>query len=89
MPTQSCGSRSFSIPGSPAKKVFSDITPGIDLFLEFFTQLLPFFEEHTRKRVDRMNKYSGELPGDWLVAVPLTVNLIVIGREKIFVPCLM
>lgn len=45
------------------KKVFGDITPGVDLFLEFFTQLLPFFEEHTRKRVARMNKYSAGRSG--------------------------
>lgn len=45
------------------EKVFGPITPGIDYFLEFFYQLLPFFEEHTQKRVSRMNKYSAGRTG--------------------------
>lgn len=45
------------------KKVFGDITPSVDLFMDFLYQLLPFFEEHTKKRVDRMNKYSAGRTG--------------------------
>lgn len=40
------------------KKVFGDITPGVDLFMDFFYQLLPFFEENAKKRAEKMNKYN-------------------------------
>lgn len=45
------------------EKVFGDITPGIDYFLDFFYQLLPFFEEHSKKRTARMSKYSAGRTG--------------------------
>lgn len=45
------------------KKVFGDITPSTDLYLDFIYQLLPFFEEHTKKRLDRMNKYNAGRTG--------------------------
>ncbi len=45
------------------KKVFGDITPGIDMILDFFFQLLPFFEDAAKKRAERMNKYNAGRAG--------------------------
>lgn len=45
------------------RKVFGDILPGIDMFLEFFEQLLPFIEEHQKSRTEKMNKYSASRAG--------------------------
>jgi len=45
------------------RKVFGDITPGIDMFMDFFDQLLPFFEEHSKSRVQRLSKYSAGRTG--------------------------
>ena len=45
------------------KKVFGDVLPSSDMFIELFTKLLPFIEEHTNKRVANMNKYSAERVG--------------------------
>lgn len=44
-------------------KVFGELTPGVDLLLDFFYQLLPFFEESVKKRSERMNKYSARRTG--------------------------
>lgn len=40
------------------RKVFGEIVPGIELFDEFFTQLIPFFEEYGRERAEKLGKYS-------------------------------
>lgn len=45
------------------KKVFGDITPSIDIFLDFVYQLLPFFEEYSKNRVSKMKKYSAGRTG--------------------------
>ena len=45
------------------KKVFGDVLPSSDMFIELFTKLLPFIEDHTNKRVANMNKYSAERVG--------------------------
>lgn len=45
------------------KKVFGDILPGIDMFMEFFEQLLPFIDEHQKSRIEKMNKYSASRAG--------------------------
>ena len=41
------------------KKVFGDVLPSSDMFIELF----PFIEDHTNKRVANMNKYSAERVG--------------------------
>ncbi len=45
------------------KKVFGVLTPGVDLFLDFFTQLLPFFEASVKKRSEKLNKYNAGRTG--------------------------
>ena len=40
------------------RKVFGEIVPGIELFDEFFTQLLPFFEAYGRERAEKLSRYS-------------------------------
>lgn len=49
-------------PGT-CKKVFGDITPGLDLFMDFFFQILPFFEENAKKREEKMKKYDARRTG--------------------------
>ena len=46
------------------KKVFGDIVPGIELYDDFFTQLMPYFEEAGKERVQRMSKYSANRTGN-------------------------
>ncbi|NCE65403.1 hypothetical protein D1159_12650 [Pseudoflavonifractor sp. 524-17] len=46
------------------KKVFGDIVPGIELFDDFFTQLMPYFEEFSKERAQRMSKYSADRMGN-------------------------
>lgn len=44
-------------PGT-CQKVFGDITPGIELFDDFFRQLTPYFQEYSRERAAKLSKYS-------------------------------
>lgn len=46
------------------RKVFGDIVPGIELFDDFFTQLIPYFEEYGRERARKLGKYSAERTGN-------------------------
>ncbi len=46
------------------KKVFGDIAPGFDLFLDFFEQLTPYLQEFSRERAQRMSKYSADRIGN-------------------------
>lgn len=46
------------------KKVFGDIVPGIDLYEDFFQQLMPYFEEFGKERAQRMSKYSAARTGN-------------------------
>lgn len=46
------------------RKVFGNIVPGIDLFEDFFDQLMPFFEEYAKERAAKMNKYSAARTGN-------------------------
>lgn len=46
------------------KKVFGDIVPGIELFEDFFTQLVPYFEEYGKDRAAKMSKYSANRTGN-------------------------
>lgn len=45
-------------------KVFGDIVPGIELFDDFFTQLMPFFEEYGKERAAKLSKYSADRTGN-------------------------
>lgn len=46
------------------RKVFGDIVPGIELFDDFFTQLIPYFEEYGRERAEKLSKYSAARTGN-------------------------
>lgn len=46
------------------KKVFGDIVPGIELYDDFFQQLMPYFEEYGKERAQRMSKYSAARMGN-------------------------
>ncbi|MBS1474010.1 MAG: hypothetical protein HP058_03720 [Massilimaliae sp.] len=46
------------------RKVFGDIVPGLELFEDFFDQLMPFFKEYGEARAQRLNKYSPERTGN-------------------------
>lgn len=46
------------------KKVFGDIVPGIELYDDFFTQLIPYFNEAGQERARRMSKYSASRVGN-------------------------
>lgn len=46
------------------KKVFGDIVPGVELFDDFFTQLMPYFEQFGRERAQRLSKYSAARTGN-------------------------
>lgn len=45
------------------RKVFGSILPSLDMFTDFFMQLLPIIDAHTKKRVENMNKYSAARTG--------------------------
>lgn len=46
------------------KKVFGDIVPGVELYDDFFSQLMPYFEEAGKERAQRMSKYSAARMGN-------------------------
>lgn len=46
------------------RKVFGDIVPGIDLFEDFFNQLMPYFKEYAKERAAKMSKYSAGRTGN-------------------------
>lgn len=46
------------------RKVFGDIVPGIELFDDLFTQLMPFFEEYGKERAAKLSKYSADRTGN-------------------------
>lgn len=48
------------------RKVFGDVLPSMDLFVEFFGQLVPYFEEYKRERLAKMNKYDAQRTGSAL-----------------------
>ncbi len=53
----------FFGPGT-CKKVFGDIVPGIELYDDFFQQLMPYFEEYGKERAQRMSKYRADRTGN-------------------------
>lgn len=54
---------SFFGPGT-CKKVFGNIVPGIELYDDFFNQLIPYFEQASKERAQRMSKYSAARTGN-------------------------
>lgn len=46
------------------KKVFGDITPTFDLYLDFFEQLTPYLNEFAKEKAQRMSKYSASRTGN-------------------------
>lgn len=46
------------------KKVFGDITPTFDLYIEFFEQLTPYLQEFAQEKSQRMSKYSAARTGN-------------------------
>ncbi len=50
--------------GGTCKKVFGDITPTFDLYLDFFEQLTPFLHEFAAEKTRRMSKYSADRMGN-------------------------
>lgn len=46
------------------RKVFGDITPGFELFIEFFEQLMPYLQEFAKEKAQRMSKYSAARTGN-------------------------
>lgn len=53
----------FFGPGT-CKKVFGNIVPGIELYDDFFSQLMPYFEQAGKERAQRMSKYSAARTGN-------------------------
>lgn len=50
-------------PGT-CRKVFGDIVPGVELYDDFFSQLMPWFEQFSSERAQRMSKYSAARAGN-------------------------
>lgn len=48
------------------RKVFGDILPSMDLFVEFFGSLIPFLEEYKADRMKKMGKYGAQRTGSSL-----------------------
>lgn len=53
----------FFGPGT-CKKVFGDIVPSIEAYDDFFSQLMPYFEQFGKERAQRMSKYSAARTGN-------------------------
>lgn len=45
------------------RKVYGDILPSIDMHLQFFDAIRPYFEEEAQRRRQKMNKYSAKRSG--------------------------
>lgn len=46
------------------RKVYGDILPSVEMHLQFFDALRPFFDEELKRRQEKMNKYSARRMGD-------------------------
>lgn len=46
------------------RKVYGDILPSVEMHLQFFEALRPYFEEEGKRRQSRMNKYSARRMGN-------------------------
>lgn len=45
------------------RKVYGDILPSIDMHLQFFDAIRPYFEEEAQRRRQKMNKYNAKRSG--------------------------
>lgn len=46
------------------RKIFGNITPSFELYLDFFEQLTPYLKEFVQEKQQRLNKYSPERSGN-------------------------
>lgn len=46
------------------RKVYGDILPSIEMHMQFFDALRPYFEEEAKRRQARMNKYNAGRMGN-------------------------
>lgn len=46
------------------RKVYGDILPSVEMHMQFFDALRPYFEEEAKRRQAKMNKYSARRLGD-------------------------
>lgn len=46
------------------RKVYGDILPSVEMHLQFFDALRPYFEEEAKRRQQKMNKYRADRSGD-------------------------
>lgn len=46
------------------RKVYGDILPSVEMHLEFFDALRPYFEEEAARRREKMSKYSAKRSGN-------------------------
>lgn len=46
------------------RKVYGDILPSLEMHMQFFGALRPYFEEEAKRRQEKMNKYSAKRSGD-------------------------
>ncbi len=46
------------------RKVYGDILPSIEMHMQLFDELRPYFEEEAKRRREKMNKYSARRTGD-------------------------
>ena len=50
--------------GGTCKKVFGDITPGFELYIDFFEQLTPYLQTFAAEKAQRLSKYSADRTGN-------------------------
>ena len=46
------------------RKVYGDILPSIEMHMQLFDELRPYFEEEAKRRREKMNRYSARRTGD-------------------------
>lgn len=46
------------------RKVYGDILPSVEMHMQFFDALRPYFEEEAKRRQAKMNKYSARRMGN-------------------------
>lgn len=46
------------------RKVYGDLLPSIEMHLQFFDALRPYFEEEAQRRQQKMSRYSAKRRGD-------------------------
>lgn len=46
------------------RKVYGDILPSVEMHMQFFDALKPYFDEEAKRRQEKMSKYSARRTGD-------------------------